>query len=78
MLRTTAFFDEIKALMSRIPSQQVIIVGFDGNAKMLLEQQFDVLGKRHYPAERTSDSGNRLVDPCEQADLIIASTFQES
>ncbi|KAK6765202.1 hypothetical protein RB195_025229 [Necator americanus] len=40
-----AFYDEINALMSKIPSQPVVIVGIDANAKMGLEQQSDVLGK---------------------------------
>ncbi|KAK6727855.1 hypothetical protein RB195_005494 [Necator americanus] len=40
-----AFYDEVNALMSKIPSQQVVIVGIDANAKMGLEQQSDVLGK---------------------------------
>ncbi|KAK6764592.1 hypothetical protein RB195_024786 [Necator americanus] len=42
---------------------------------MGLEQQSDVLGKWYYPAERTSDNGDRLVDLCEQTRLIIAPTF---
>ncbi|KAK6763714.1 hypothetical protein RB195_024152 [Necator americanus] len=46
--------------MSKIPSQQVVIVGIDENAKMGLEQQSDMLGKWYYPAERTSDNGDRL------------------
>ncbi|KAK6742282.1 hypothetical protein RB195_009878 [Necator americanus] len=51
-----AFYDELNALMFKIPSQQVVIVGIDANAKMGLEQQSDVLGKWYYPAERTSDN----------------------
>ncbi|KAK6744443.1 hypothetical protein RB195_011261 [Necator americanus] len=35
-----AFCDELNAMMSKIPSQQVIIVGIDANAKMGLEQQY--------------------------------------
>ncbi|KAK6727807.1 hypothetical protein RB195_005466 [Necator americanus] len=73
-----AFYDELNALMSKIPSQQVVIVGIDANAKMGLEQQSDVLRKWYYPAERTSDNGNRLVDLCEQTGLIIASTFKRN
>ncbi|KAK6744165.1 hypothetical protein RB195_011088 [Necator americanus] len=73
-----AFYDELTALMSKIPSQQVVIVGIDANAKMELEQQSDVLGKWYYAAERTSDNGDRLVDLCEQTGLIIASTFKRS
>ncbi|KAK6763409.1 hypothetical protein RB195_023927 [Necator americanus] len=73
-----AFYDELNALMSKIPSQQVVIVGIDANAKMGLEQQSDVLGKWYYAAERTSDDGDRLVDLCEQTGLIIASTFKRN
>ncbi|KAK6742012.1 hypothetical protein RB195_009715 [Necator americanus] len=73
-----AFYDELNALMSKIPSQQVVIVGIDANAKMELEQQSDALGKWYYPAERTSDNGDRLVDLCEQTGLIIASTFKRN
>ncbi|KAK6741452.1 hypothetical protein RB195_009361 [Necator americanus] len=51
-----AFYDELNALMSKIPSQQMVIVGIDSNAKMGLEQQSDVLGKWYYAAERTSDN----------------------
>ncbi|KAK6737225.1 hypothetical protein RB195_019736 [Necator americanus] len=40
-----AFYGELNALISKIPSQQVVIVGIDANAKMELEQQSDVLGK---------------------------------
>ncbi|KAK6728212.1 hypothetical protein RB195_005702 [Necator americanus] len=70
--------DELNALMSKIPSQQVVIIGIDANAKMGLQQQSDVLGKWYYPAERTSDNGDRLVDLCEQTGLIIASTFRRN
>ncbi|KAK6728222.1 hypothetical protein RB195_005707 [Necator americanus] len=73
-----AFYDELNALMFKIPSQQVVIVGIDTNAKMVLEQQSDVLGKWYYSAERTSDNGDRLVDLCEQTGLIIASTFRRN
>ncbi|KAK6735112.1 hypothetical protein RB195_018354 [Necator americanus] len=69
------FNDEVNALVSKIPSHQVIIVGNDANAKMELEQQSDVLGKWYYAAERTSDNGDRLVDLCEQTGLIFPSTF---
>ncbi|KAK6736086.1 hypothetical protein RB195_019019 [Necator americanus] len=61
-----SFYDELNALMSKIPSQQVVSVGIDENAKMGLEQQSDVPGKWCYPAERMSDNGDRLVDLCEQ------------
>ncbi|KAK6756466.1 hypothetical protein RB195_014715 [Necator americanus] len=57
-----AFYDELNALMSKIPSQQ----------------QSDVLGKWYYAAERTSDNGDRLVDLCEQTGHIIASTFKRN
>ncbi|KAK6728395.1 hypothetical protein RB195_005814 [Necator americanus] len=73
-----AFYDELNALMSKIRSQQVVIVGIDANAKMELEQQSDVLRKWYYAAERTSDNGDRLVDLCEQTGLIIASTFKRN
>ncbi|KAK6733277.1 hypothetical protein RB195_017182 [Necator americanus] len=73
-----AFYDELNALMSKMSSQQVVIVGIDANAKMGLEQQSDVLEKWYYPAERTSDNGDRLVDFCEQTGLIIASTFKRN
>ncbi|KAK6763320.1 hypothetical protein RB195_023868 [Necator americanus] len=73
-----AFYDEHNALMSKIPSQQMVIVGINANAKMGLEQQSDVLGKWYYAAERTSDNGDRLVDLCEQTGLIIASTFKRN
>ncbi|KAK6757664.1 hypothetical protein RB195_015463 [Necator americanus] len=73
-----AFYDELNALMSKIPGQQVVIVGIDANVKMGLEQQSDVLGKWYYAAERTSDNGDRLVDLCEQTGLIIASTFKRN
>ncbi|KAK6755001.1 hypothetical protein RB195_013771 [Necator americanus] len=73
-----AFYDELNALMSKIPNQQVAIVGIDANAKMGLEQQSDVLGKWYYAAERTSDNGDCLVDLCEQTGLIIASTFKRN
>ncbi|KAK6758226.1 hypothetical protein RB195_015819 [Necator americanus] len=73
-----AFYDELNVLMSKIPSQQVVIVGIDANAKMGLEQQSDVLGKWYYPAKRTSANGDRLVDLCEQTGLDIASTFNSS
>ncbi|KAK6728278.1 hypothetical protein RB195_005739 [Necator americanus] len=71
------FYDELNALMSKTPSQQVVIVGIDANA-MILEQQSDVLRKWYYSAERTSDNGDRLVDFCEQTGLIIASTFKRN
>ncbi|KAK6761351.1 hypothetical protein RB195_022421 [Necator americanus] len=44
--------------------------GIDANAKTGLEQQSDMLGKCYYPAERTSDNGDRLVDLCEQAEEV--------
>ncbi|KAK6726531.1 hypothetical protein RB195_004700 [Necator americanus] len=45
-------YDQLNALMSKIPSQQVVIVGIDANAKMGLKQQSDLLGKWYYAAER--------------------------
>ncbi|KAK6750170.1 hypothetical protein RB195_002267 [Necator americanus] len=44
-----AFYDELNVLMSKIPSKQVVVVGVDANAKMVLEQQSYVLGKWCYP-----------------------------
>ncbi|KAK6764460.1 hypothetical protein RB195_024688 [Necator americanus] len=73
-----AFYDELNALISKIASQKVVIVGIDASAKMGHEQQFDVLGKWYYPAERMSNNGYRTVDVCEQKDHIIASTFERS
>ncbi|KAK6762344.1 hypothetical protein RB195_023165 [Necator americanus] len=73
-----AFYGELNALMSKIPSQQVVIVGIHANAKMALEQQSDVLGKWYYPVEHTWDNVDRLVDLCEQTGLIIASTFRRN
>ncbi|KAK6761136.1 hypothetical protein RB195_022269 [Necator americanus] len=73
-----AFYDKLNALMSKIPRKQVDIVGIDANANMGLEQQSDVLGKWYYPAKRTSDNGERLVDSCEQTDLIISFMFDRN
>ncbi|KAK6755547.1 hypothetical protein RB195_014115 [Necator americanus] len=81
-----AFYDELNALMSKIPSQQVVIVGIDANAKMGLEQQYDVLGKWYYAAERTSDNGDRLRNrlrgrhqpPKLQLDYILARNIPQS
>ncbi|KAK6751206.1 hypothetical protein RB195_002903 [Necator americanus] len=73
-----AFYDEFNALMSKIPSRQVVIVGIDANAKMGFEQKSDVLGKWYYAAKRTSDNGDRLVDLCEETGLIIASSFKRN
>ncbi|KAK6762234.1 hypothetical protein RB195_023085 [Necator americanus] len=73
-----AFYDELNALMSKIPSQQVVIIGIDANAKTGFEQQSDVPEKWYYPAERTSDNGDRLIDLCEQTGLFIASTFKRN
>ncbi|KAK6736321.1 hypothetical protein RB195_019164 [Necator americanus] len=64
-----AFYDELNALMSKMRSQQVVIVGIDENAKM--GQQQSNVGKWYYPAERTFDSG-------QQTGLIIASTFERN
>ncbi|KAK6747592.1 hypothetical protein RB195_000656 [Necator americanus] len=70
-----AFYDELNALMSKIPSQQVIIVRINANAKMGLEQQSDVLGKWYYPAQRMSDNGNRLDDLAAQVAAAKPSLF---
>ncbi|KAK6760610.1 hypothetical protein RB195_021901 [Necator americanus] len=72
-----AFYDELNALMSKMPSQQVVIVGIDANAKMGIEQS-DVLEKWYYPAERTLDNGDSLIHLCEQTGFIIASTFKRN
>ncbi|KAK6760604.1 hypothetical protein RB195_021897 [Necator americanus] len=64
--------------MSKIPSQQVVIVGIDTNGKMGIEQQSDVLEKWYYPAERTLDNGDSLIHLCEQTGFIIASTFKRN
>ncbi|KAK6745411.1 hypothetical protein RB195_011874 [Necator americanus] len=50
------FYDDINALVCKIPSQQLVTVGIDANARMGLEQQSNVLGKWYYPAERMSDN----------------------
>ncbi|KAK6755937.1 hypothetical protein RB195_014369 [Necator americanus] len=73
-----AFYDELNALMSKIPTQKVFLVGFNANAKMGLEQQFDVIGKWYYPAERTSDNGDHLVELCKQTGLIIVCTLKRN
>ncbi|KAK6730380.1 hypothetical protein RB195_007069 [Necator americanus] len=73
-----AFYDKLNAFMSKIPCQQVVIVGVYANAKMRLEQQSEVLRKLCYAAERTSNNGDRLVELCEQTGLIIASTFKKN
>ncbi|KAK6761071.1 hypothetical protein RB195_022222 [Necator americanus] len=52
--------------MSKIRSQQVVVVEIDANTKMGLEQQSDLLGKWHYPAECTSNNGDCVVDLREQ------------
>ncbi|KAK6760666.1 hypothetical protein RB195_021936 [Necator americanus] len=71
-----AFCDELNVLMPKILSQH--IVGIDANTKMGLEHQSDVLRKWYYPAERTSDNGDRLDDLYEKTGLIIASTFKRN
>ncbi|KAK6728908.1 hypothetical protein RB195_006149 [Necator americanus] len=73
-----AFYDELNALMSKIPSQQVVFVAFDANAKMGLEEQSDVPGRWCHPAECTLDNGDRLVNLCEGMGLIIASMFKKN
>ncbi|KAK6748093.1 hypothetical protein RB195_000989 [Necator americanus] len=73
-----AFDDELSALISKVPNQQLVIVRIDADEKMRIEQQSDVLGKWYYPVGRTSDNGDRLVDLCKQRDLIITSTFKRN
>ncbi|KAK6760655.1 hypothetical protein RB195_021930 [Necator americanus] len=68
-----AFYDELYALISKIPSEQVAFVRIDEKAKMGLEQQLDVLGD---PMEQTSD--NEKTDVCEQTNFIIVFTFERS
>ncbi|KAK6761249.1 hypothetical protein RB195_022347 [Necator americanus] len=63
-------------LISKILSQQAVIVGIDANAKMRVEQQSDVLGKWFYPMKQTSDNENRLIDLGEQPNLIVVSMFE--
>ncbi|KAK6734417.1 hypothetical protein RB195_017918 [Necator americanus] len=48
--------------------------GIGVNAELGFEQQFKVLGKRHYPPERLSDND----EICEQTGLTIASTFKRN
>ncbi|KAK6727443.1 hypothetical protein RB195_005249 [Necator americanus] len=66
-----AFYDEFNTLISKIKSQQAVIVGIDANAKMGPEKYYDVLGKWFYPLVQTSDNGNHLIDLCEQTRGII-------
>ncbi|KAK6744345.1 hypothetical protein RB195_011194 [Necator americanus] len=74
-----AFYDKLNAWVFKIPSQQVLMVGTsEANAKMGLEQQSYVLGRWYYPAERTSDNGNYLVDLSELTGRFIASTFKRN
>ncbi|KAK6754469.1 hypothetical protein RB195_013459 [Necator americanus] len=64
-LRTTVRTPSmVNALMSKIPSQQVVIevVVINANVKVGLEQQSDVVGKWYYSAEQMTNNGNRLVD----------------
>ncbi|KAK6746495.1 hypothetical protein RB195_000018 [Necator americanus] len=79
-----AFYDELNALMSKIPSQPAS--GHCRNQRKCsntrngigLEQQSDELGKWYYPAACTSDNSDRQVDLSEQATLIIVSTFKRN
>ncbi|KAK6764670.1 hypothetical protein RB195_024843 [Necator americanus] len=73
-----AFYDELNALMSKIPSQQVDIARINANAKMRLEKQSHVLKKWYYPAKRTSDNCDPIVYLREQTSLIIAFTFKRN
>ncbi|KAK6727072.1 hypothetical protein RB195_005021 [Necator americanus] len=47
------FYEEVNALMSKIPSQRVVIAGNDENAK--IEHQSDVRRKQYYALDSTSD-----------------------
>ncbi|KAK6755602.1 hypothetical protein RB195_014149 [Necator americanus] len=71
-------YDENFALMSKILSQYVVIVGIDANANMGLEQQSEMLGKWYYPVKHTSDSDYHLADLCEQASLVTFSRFRRN
>ncbi|KAK6764067.1 hypothetical protein RB195_024409 [Necator americanus] len=73
-----ALYNELNMLISKTPRQQAVIAGIDANAKMGLEQQSDGLGRCFYPMEQTSYNENRLIDLCEQTNLIIASTFERN
>ncbi|KAK6743866.1 hypothetical protein RB195_010892 [Necator americanus] len=68
-----AFFDELNALMSKIPSQQVVIVGIDAKdgtrTAIRCARKMVLCSGAH---------GDRLVDLCEQTGLIIASTFKRN
>ncbi|KAK6729740.1 hypothetical protein RB195_006659 [Necator americanus] len=66
--------------MSKIPSQQAVIVGINTKAMIGPEQQSDVIGKWSYPDEQTSGNGNRLIDLCGQtiSVVIIAFTFKRN
>ncbi|KAK6730372.1 hypothetical protein RB195_007063 [Necator americanus] len=46
--RKSVFYNELSALLFIMASHQVVIVGINTNAKMGLEQQFDLLGKWYY------------------------------
>ncbi|KAK6731212.1 hypothetical protein RB195_007586 [Necator americanus] len=72
------FYDEHNTLISKIPCQQAVIVGIDANANIRLEQQSDVLRKYFYPMEQASNNGIRLIDLCEQTNLIITSTLKRN
>ncbi|KAK6755546.1 hypothetical protein RB195_014117 [Necator americanus] len=52
------FYDEINSLISKIPSQQAVIVAINANAKMGPEQQSDELGKWYYRAKQAPDDGS--------------------
>ncbi|KAK6762084.1 hypothetical protein RB195_022979 [Necator americanus] len=65
-------------LTSKIPNHRAVIVGTDTKAKMELEQQPDVIGKRYYLAKQTLDNTSGLVDLCEQTNLIIASKLKKN
>ncbi|KAK6747613.1 hypothetical protein RB195_000669 [Necator americanus] len=60
------FYGEFNALISKVSTQQAVIVGIDANAKMELKQQSNVLGKWYYTVEQTSVNENSLEDLCGQ------------
>ncbi|KAK6753897.1 hypothetical protein RB195_013094 [Necator americanus] len=69
-----AFYDELNALLSKIASQEVVIGGVDANAKIgrttircdsknnPMCQENGIFGISGNVMERTSDSGDRLVN----------------
>ncbi|KAK6736619.1 hypothetical protein RB195_019362 [Necator americanus] len=75
-----AFYDELNALMSKKPNQQVVIVGIDANAKMGLEQTRLIIAstfKRYHRCHLLTWQGSTLLTPEEQRERKIA-LFNES